>query len=178
MKTHDPFARVEQRRLEMIQESTDKERALIKRIVDTRQKALNLRGDADKLARNHHLQNANDTKAAAELLEDEARRLENVDLRQHRIEAANIRMNQHPELSSLLRVAELRSRSAQEDQKRAACNALTAAKSALYEHLAKLATPETLRLATAVVDAETAANVEASEAAQTLLALLGPKAAA
>jgi hypothetical protein len=161
MNTHtDPYARVEQRRLELISASSEKEQALLKRIAAARQQALDHRGEADKYARNHHLQKANDLKAAAELLEDEARRLTNVELPRLRIEAAQIRQNQHPELSGLMRVAEIRSRSSQEDQARTLQNALDAARAAFESHLVEIATSETIKLAWDLGSAATHANVD------------------
>lgn len=174
----DPFAKVHARRDEKIAASAEKERELLERIAATKQQALDLRGDADKLARSHHTQRANDLRAHAEQLETEARKLTSVDLPRLRIEAENIRQLRDPELSALNTAANLRSRSTQEDQKRAACNALTEAKSALYEHLARLATGETLRLAHAVAAAELAADVEHEDSVQVLITMLDPKAAA
>jgi hypothetical protein len=177
-QTFDPYAERETRRVELINESAEKERALRQRISDSKDRVLELRADADKLARGFQQNKADILRTEAAQLEDIARTLTNVDLPKLRVEAESIRMGRHPELVRLAFVAEGRIRSHSEDQKRAALNALVAAKGGFYEHLARLATDETLRLAQAVAAAEHAVGVEHGEAPQALITMLGPKAAA
>jgi hypothetical protein len=174
----DPYAAVESRRIEMINDAAEEERALQKRISDSSQRVLDLRADADKLARGFQQKRADVLRTEATHLEDIAKTLRTVDLPKLRRAAEDIRMSRHPELTRLAFVAEGRIRSNQEDQKRAALNALIAAKDAFYEHLARLAPDETLGLAQAVAAAELAAGVEHEDSVQVLIRMLGPKAAA
>jgi hypothetical protein len=169
----DHYEKVNLRREAMLREWSEKEQVILKQIAALKQSALDVRGEADKLARNHHIQKSNDAKAAAAKLEDDARRLTNVGLARLRAESNSIRMNLHPELAQPLHVANLRQQNAQADHTRKLCDDLTAAKGALYENLVKLSTKETLRLAQAVVDAETAADVEHESTALAILAAHG-----
>lgn len=79
-QTFAPYAAHETRRVELINESAEKERALLKRISDSNQRVLELRADADKLARSFHQRQADSLRAEASTLEDMARTLKNVDL--------------------------------------------------------------------------------------------------
>jgi hypothetical protein len=95
----DHFARVNERREAMLREWSDKEQALLKKIAGLKQEALDLRGDADKLARSHHIQKSNEARGAATQAEETVRKLTNIDLVRLRAEQNTIRMNQHPELA-------------------------------------------------------------------------------
>jgi hypothetical protein len=156
----DPFAHVEARRLEMINAASEQERALLQRIADAKQRALDLRGDADKLARNFNQKQAGALRTEAATLEDTARTLTAVNLRNLKIEQENIRQNRHPALAALMTSANLKARSSQADQQRNAQNALVSARAAFSAHLVKIATRETLSLAQDVAAAAAAANVE------------------
>lgn len=165
----DPHAQVEQRRVELIARSTEKERLLQKRIHDLSQQALQARADADKHARNYQMSKANALRADAIRFEETVRTLKNVELPALRIEAENIRQYRTPEMSALLTSANLKARGSKEDQARNVANTLVSARAAFSAHLAKLATRETLGLAMAVAAAATAANVEIDSLVQALL---------
>jgi ABC-type branched-subunit amino acid transport system ATPase component len=169
-QTFDPYAERETRRVELINESAEKERALRQRISDSKDRVLELRADADKLARGFQQKRADALRAEAATLEDIARTLTNVDLPKLRVEAENIRMGRHAELSRLAFVAEGRIRSNQEDQKRAVQNALVQARADFESHIAKLATKRTLELARALADAATAAGGDCGSLVTALLA--------
>jgi hypothetical protein len=177
-QTVDHFERVNLRREALIREASDNESALLMQIADKRQQVRVLLAEADKLARAHHTQRANDTKAAAATLEEDIRRLTNVDLPRLRIEAENIRQYRTPELAAQMNAANNRQRTTQTDRSQKLCNDLTTAKCALIGHLVSLATTETLRLAEAVGAAEIAAAVDSDDFVRALRSLLRSKKAA
>ena len=170
MTTVDPFEKVESRRAQLIQESTEKEQALLQRIAAAKQKALELRGKADTESRNFHQQRANALRTEAATLEDTARTLTAVSLRNLKIEQENIRQHRHPELAALMTSANLKARNSQADQQRNAQKALVASRAAFEDHIAKLATKRTLELAQALADAATAAGGDCGSLVTALLA--------
>jgi hypothetical protein len=156
----DPFAHVEARRLELIHAASEKEQALKARIAAAKQRALDLRGDADKLARQFHQKQADALRTEATQLEDIAKTLNTVDLPKLRTDAESIRMGRHPELSRLNLIAESRVRTRSEDQKRNVANALMAARAAFEAHIVETATSKTLELAWALGSAATLADAD------------------
>jgi hypothetical protein len=167
-----PYAKVNARRDELLTLNAEKTRVVTKRIADLRGQVLTVRADADKFARAYHLQKANELRADAANIDAIIRTLTTVELPKLQIEAENIRQNRHPELAALMTAANIRQQNAATDHRQQLFDAITSAKGALYDHLGKLGTAETLRLAQAVFDAERAADCEPSEAARALTVLL------
>jgi hypothetical protein len=168
--TTDHFAKLHARRDELIAASSEKERALIKRIADTTQRALELRADSDRQARNFHQRQADSLRAEAATLEDIARTLNSRDLPRLRTEQENIRQFRVPELAALMTSANLKARASQDDLKRTTANSLVAARAAFEAHVAQIATKRTLELAQALADAAAAANADPGSVVLALLA--------
>jgi hypothetical protein len=165
----DPTEKAFGRMHALLRESTEREAEILKTIADLKQRALSLRAAADPSDHNHVRYNK--AQADATQMEREAQRLAIMDLRGLRQEREAIRQFRTLELSRMMLAANQAAEKAKADHTQQLLDAITEAKGALYEHLRKLATVETLPLFQAVYDAEAAANVEHTEAGEVLLGI-------
>jgi hypothetical protein len=154
---------------ELLRESEDQEKSILKEIADLKQRALSLRAAADFNDHNHVRYNK--AQADATQMERDAIRLTTMDLARVRADREPIRQFKTLELSRMMLAANQAAEKAKADHTQQLLDAITEAKGALYEHLRKLATVETLPLFQAVYDAEAAANVEHTEAGEVLLGI-------
>jgi hypothetical protein len=152
----DHDAKVYGRMHELLRESEEKEREILAKIADLKQRAFVLRGDP--LDMNQHP--TVEANAEAARMEREVVRLANVDLVLLRSERPTIRQLRTPELSRMLRAANAAIENAKADHTRKLLDDLTEARGALGENLRKLATEETFRLAQAVADAALAMGTD------------------
>ena len=156
----DPTEKAYCRMHELLRESEEQEKAIIRKIADLKQHAYGLRAKANPLDGNHH--RTNEANAEAAQSEREAVRLATVDLPRLRMEREAIRQFRTLELSRMMLAANAAAENAKADHKRKLLDDLTEARGALDENLRKLATAETFRLAQAVADAALAMGLDES----------------
>jgi hypothetical protein len=170
MTTHDPYAKVNARRDELLALNEEKTRVVTKRLADLRGQVLTVRAEADKTARNYHLAKANTLRAEAANIDEIIRTLSTVELPKLRIEQESIRQFRVPELAALMTAANSRAQNSKTDNARTLSNDLVSARATFEDHISKIATKQTLELARALADAAAAANADAGSLVTALLA--------
>lgn len=166
----DHFAFVEARRVEMSTEWDAKVSALRARAVDLKKQAVELNQESIKLLTAGNFNGGTEAKARVETLLEEERRILRIELPALEAEADSVRSGGHPTLQNLhLSAVNLTARDREAQRSRIASQA-QAASDAFYAHLAEIATPVTLTLAQALVDAFQLAEIKADSTARNLLA--------
>jgi hypothetical protein len=167
----DHFAAVEARRIELLDENHARQTALRERANELHRQAEKLHLEANEKARaNSGIHAVADMRARVnELLKDEER-IRNVELRQLEAERVAIASGQHPTMAALRIAAQGRidaDNAARLDQ---IARNHASALSAFDEHLARIATSETLALAQALADATKVARLTPDNTVRALLA--------
>jgi hypothetical protein len=178
----DHFAHVEVRRVEMLEALYAKKNELTTKAAELNQQAKAKRGEAHRLA--PFASSAGHYNAIATLntdaagLENQASHILKVEQQQLQFETESLGTGMHPTLTALRIGAQGRVESDLIAKLDRTANGLASARRNFDEHLAQIATTETLTLAQALVDAARVANVRVPDIVFNLLAAHGPKAAA